>query len=154
MAGLQVHGRLVELGGRGRRHRRLAKLRDRREEWHKRGQPHGRLAEMHGGLAELSGRRRLHHHLAKLGGRGHPHRRLAKLHGRLIELGERRCSHCHLAEPSERGQSHSHLTEPGLEEWQKCSPTEEDENIRFGKMARGVPGSGQSQPKAVGRKRS
>ncbi len=56
MAGLQVHGSLVELGGRGRRHRCLAKLRGRLEERRERGQPHGRLAEVHGGLVELNGR--------------------------------------------------------------------------------------------------
>jgi hypothetical protein len=55
-----VHGRLVELGERGRRHCRLRE----------RGQPYGRLTEVHGGLVELSGRRRLHRHLAELGGRG------------------------------------------------------------------------------------
>jgi len=55
MAGPQVHGRLVELGGRGRQHRHLANLRGRLEARRERRQPHGRLAEVHGGLANLSG---------------------------------------------------------------------------------------------------
>lgn len=51
-----VCGCLVELGGRGRQHRHLAKLRDRLEERGERGQPHGRLTDVHGGLAELERR--------------------------------------------------------------------------------------------------
>ncbi|CAN5954453.1 unnamed protein product [Sphagnum jensenii] len=125
MAGPQVHGRLVELVGRGRWHRRLAKLRGCLEERRERGQPHGRLADVHGGLAKLSGKGRLHCRLAELGGRGRPHRRLAKLHGRLTELGKRGRLHHRLAEPSGRGQLHSCLAEPGLEEWQRRSPTKE-----------------------------
>jgi len=54
MAGPQVHGSLMELGGRGRRHRRLAKLRSCLKKRRERRQPHGRVAEVHGGLAELS----------------------------------------------------------------------------------------------------
>jgi hypothetical protein len=56
MAGPQVCGCLVELGGRGRQHRHLAKLRGRLEERGERGQPHGRLTDVHGGLAELERR--------------------------------------------------------------------------------------------------
>ncbi|CAK9276439.1 unnamed protein product [Sphagnum jensenii] len=67
------------------------RLRNRLEEWRKRGQPHGCLAEVHGGLAELNGRGRLHCRLVELGERGRPLRCLAKLHGCLTELGGRRC---------------------------------------------------------------
>jgi len=60
MAGPQVHGRLVELGGRGRRHHHLAKLCGRLEEWRERGQPHGHMAEVHGGLEKFNGSGWLH----------------------------------------------------------------------------------------------
>ncbi|CAK9278606.1 unnamed protein product [Sphagnum jensenii] len=113
MVGPQVHGRLVELGGRGCWHGRLAKLHGRLEERCERGQPHGRLAEVHGGLAKLSGRGRLHRHLAELGGRGR--------------------SHCRLVEPNGRGKPHSHLAEPGMEDWQGCSPTEEGDRTTIWK---------------------
>ncbi|CAK9216751.1 unnamed protein product [Sphagnum troendelagicum] len=129
MAGPQVHGRLVELGGRGRRHRHLAKLR-------------GRLEE-----------RRERSCLTKLGGRGRSQRRLAKLHNRLIELGGKGHPHRRLAEPSGKGQSHSRLVEPG-EEWQERSSRKRAIAQRFGRMARGALGSGQKQPEALGQKRS
>jgi len=98
----------VELGGRGRRHYHLAKLRDCLKERRERGHPHGCLAEVHSGLTELSGRGRLHHCLAELGGRGRPHRRLV--------------------EPSGRRQPHSCLIELGFEEWQERSPMEEGDH--------------------------
>jgi hypothetical protein len=122
-----VHGHLVELGGRRCRHRRLAKLRGRLKERRKRGQPHGRLAEVHGGLAELNGGGRLHRCLAELGRKGHLHRCLVKLHGHLTKVGGRRRPHRRLVELSGRGQLHSRLAEPSLEEWQEHSPTEEDD---------------------------
>jgi len=74
-----VHGRLVELDERGRRHRRMPELRSRLEEWGERGQPHGHLAEVHDGLAELGKRRRSHRCLTEPSGRGRPPSRLAEL---------------------------------------------------------------------------
>ncbi len=124
-----MHGRLVELGGRGRRHRHLAKLRGRLEERHKREQPHARLAKVHGGREELSERRRMHRRLAELGRRGCLHYHLAKLHGHLTELGGKRRSHRRLAKPSGRGQPHSRLTE----EWQERNLTEEGDHTTIWK---------------------
>ncbi len=88
---------------------------------------------MHGGLAELSRTGRLHRRLVELGGRGHPHRRLAKLHGCLTKLGGRGRLHRRLAEPCGRGQLHSRLAEPGLEECQERSPTEEGDRTTIWK---------------------
>ncbi len=76
-----MHGNLVELGGKGRRHRRLAKLRSHLEEQCESRQPHGRLAKVHGGLAELSEMAKVHGDLAELNEMAEVHSGLTKFSG-------------------------------------------------------------------------
>ncbi len=91
MAKPQVHGNLVELGERRRRHRHFAKLRSRQEERRERGEPHGRPVKVHNGLAELSGMVEVHSGLAELS-------KMAEVHGGLAELNGMAKVHGGLAE--------------------------------------------------------